>query len=465
MILDRKTFGFVGPTGSTDELRKMYNISWVPPIKKGDIYEIVKFEDVRNIIIIDGYFRNTSAVWHKEIMWAMQKGVTVCGCSSMGALRAAELAEVGMLGFGKIFESYCSKQFYPFDDVFDADDEVAILHSPVQLNYRPITIPLVNVRASLYKALESNIATPEEVDNILKISRGIYYQRRTIDEIVKMAEIHSQSNQFSALTHSILTTYYVDQKLDDAKYALRELTTLDRDKQDHYSFPTTVIWEQGKNSSSHDYEVFNDDPLTHRKLFEEISINSKLFGSVVDLAFCRFVLSQGLDLVAFDSIDFPTDVYYRDLRDKLNLGSASDLTNWKIENHVNEDSWLELSMYDQYKTWFISLGGINFRKYVLLEAKLSGDFPNILERAVAKQEYLTTLPATKLSPSKRTLFNSLMWYFSHEVRSPLPDNIRSFALGRGYTDYQKFEQVIHREYLFINRPTESCTTSNSERFS
>ncbi|TVT40867.1 hypothetical protein FNH05_23330 [Amycolatopsis rhizosphaerae] len=45
--------------------------------------------------MIDGYFHHVPSVQHKEILYAQHQGLMVVGCSSMGALRAAELTDFG----------------------------------------------------------------------------------------------------------------------------------------------------------------------------------------------------------------------------------------------------------------------------------------------------------------------------------------------------------------------------------
>ncbi|WP_197093370.1 TfuA-like protein [Nonomuraea sp. SBT364] len=57
----------------------------------------------------------------KEILHLPANGVTVIGCSSLGALRAAELHPQGMTGSGQVFAMYR-------DGVADGDDEVAVAH-------------------------------------------------------------------------------------------------------------------------------------------------------------------------------------------------------------------------------------------------------------------------------------------------------------------------------------------------
>ena len=75
--------------------------------------------------LIDGYFEWTLSVWHKEILWALTRGVHVFGAASVGALRAVELERYGMRGVGEIFRAYR-------DGELEDDDEVAVVHIPGQ---------------------------------------------------------------------------------------------------------------------------------------------------------------------------------------------------------------------------------------------------------------------------------------------------------------------------------------------
>ena len=60
----------------------------------------------------------------------------------MGALRAAELHGFGMIGIGAIFRAYR-------DGRLEGDDEVALLHATGGLDWAPLTVPMVEVRATL----------------------------------------------------------------------------------------------------------------------------------------------------------------------------------------------------------------------------------------------------------------------------------------------------------------------------
>jgi hypothetical protein len=119
---------FLGPSLAADEARRLLPARYVPPARCGDILRARRLEP-RVIAVVDGLFGTTAAVWHKEILLALEDGRAVFGAASMGALRAAELAAFGMIGVGAIFEAYR-------DGRYTDDDEVAVAHGPATEGFR-----------------------------------------------------------------------------------------------------------------------------------------------------------------------------------------------------------------------------------------------------------------------------------------------------------------------------------------
>src|SRR6266446_2586246 len=113
---------FTGPTISAEDALQELEATYLPPVSQGDVYRAAVRKPLA-IGIVDGYFDRVPAVWHKEILWTMSQGIPVYGSASMGALRAAELAECGMVGVGSIFEAFHS-------GALEDDDEVAVTHGP-----------------------------------------------------------------------------------------------------------------------------------------------------------------------------------------------------------------------------------------------------------------------------------------------------------------------------------------------
>src|SRR5947207_4112834 len=137
-------FIFTGPTISPAEASAELKAVYLPPAAEGDVYRVALHRP-QAIGIIDGYFQSVPTVRHKEILWAMSRGIHVFGSASIGALRAAELAAFGMEGVGAIFESYR-------DGILEDDDEVAIAHGPSGVGFRAASEAMVNIRHTLRKA-------------------------------------------------------------------------------------------------------------------------------------------------------------------------------------------------------------------------------------------------------------------------------------------------------------------------
>ena len=130
---------FVGPSLSGIELdRRLVRFG---PALLGSIYLAVK-AGYKVIGLIDGLFGNVPTVWHKEILYALEHGCVVCGSSSVGALRAAELHGYGMQGIGLCYRLYRA-------GLIADDDEVALLHGDAAINYFHFSEPLINARLTL----------------------------------------------------------------------------------------------------------------------------------------------------------------------------------------------------------------------------------------------------------------------------------------------------------------------------
>jgi hypothetical protein len=154
-------------------------IEWRPPVKQGEVYKAALTRPAI-IGIVDGYFEVTPTVWHKEILWAMARGIHVYGSSSIGALRAAELHTFGMIGVGCVFGAYR-------DGILTDDDEVAVLHGPEELGYPAVTEAMVNIRATLDKAVAEGILDPRLAGSLNEIGKELFYKERSWETISRLA--------------------------------------------------------------------------------------------------------------------------------------------------------------------------------------------------------------------------------------------------------------------------------------
>lgn len=161
---------FAGPSVPIEARAAWPNIKWLPPAQAGDFLRLLG-KGVHSIALIDGYFDHCPAVWHKEILLAMSEGIAVVGASSMGALRAAELDQLGMAGIGTIYQAYRAR-------LLTGDDEVALVHAPEKFGWKPLSVPMVEVRATLALALRRNRIDRDEARRLRDIAHEIYFVDR-----------------------------------------------------------------------------------------------------------------------------------------------------------------------------------------------------------------------------------------------------------------------------------------------
>ena len=173
------------------------------PIKRGDIGLALK-ENPDIIGIIDGVFHQNSAVGHKEILEAINRGIKVYGASSMGALRASELDSLGMTGIGYCYEQYAN-------GIIDSDDDVAVMLDSDSLE--PLSIPLISMRYVFTEAVNKNIITDDEKEELLKIAKDEFYPQRNYAQT--LSKSHLDNDKKSELIDFIRTS--PDIKKEDAK--------------------------------------------------------------------------------------------------------------------------------------------------------------------------------------------------------------------------------------------------------
>lgn len=167
---------FLGPTLDRVEAQDRLAARYLPPVSQGDILSLVA-EKPDAIGIIDGYFQLVPAVWHKEILHALDCGIPVFGAASMGALRAAELDAFGMVGVGRIYHWYRS-------GFLEADDEVAVIHAPHAIGHRPLSEAMVNIRATLDLAVRAETLSLESAQALLGVCAATPYWQRSHQRLV-----------------------------------------------------------------------------------------------------------------------------------------------------------------------------------------------------------------------------------------------------------------------------------------
>ncbi|MFE2940118.1 TfuA-like protein [Streptomyces sp. NPDC059255] len=205
---------FIGPSIETAAAAYELDAEFVPPVKRGDIAELLaRDEPPKAIGIVDGKFLQSLCISPKEVLEAIDAGVTVFGSSSMGALRAAECSPFGMVGVGKIYEEY-------FTGRIDADDEVAVIYDEVNLN--ALSEPMINYRFAIESGLTAGAFADDTGERFLRIGKELYFPQRNTRTVLMLLR-----GEVSSSEHARIERYFAtsapDTKRSDALLLLARM--------------------------------------------------------------------------------------------------------------------------------------------------------------------------------------------------------------------------------------------------
>jgi hypothetical protein len=178
---------FLGPSLPADEARRIAPCRVLPPARAGDVLAVLP-ERPLAIALVDGLFDTTPSVWHHELLLALDAGVAVFGAASMGALRAAELWRHGVVGIGRIFRWYR-------DGAVDDDGEVALLHGDAEHGWRPLTVPLVAVRAAAEAARAEGLVGAAGARALVAAGAALPYAGRTWPRVLAGARLRAAARE------------------------------------------------------------------------------------------------------------------------------------------------------------------------------------------------------------------------------------------------------------------------------
>jgi hypothetical protein len=171
---------FLGPSLPLVQAQAILDATYLHPAAQGDILLAAHAFRPRAMILIDGQFEGRPAVRHKEILWAMAQGIAIIGAASMGALRAAELHQFGMIGVGSIYRWYRRWKLAP-------DDAVAVHSAPAELGFLPLTDALVDLQATFAQAARRGIISPQRRHGLTALARKMNFRDRSLKAVLRQA--------------------------------------------------------------------------------------------------------------------------------------------------------------------------------------------------------------------------------------------------------------------------------------
>ncbi|WP_170329001.1 TfuA-like protein [Ruegeria arenilitoris] len=422
---------FVGPTLAPEAISECLDATILPPVRQGDVYRVVGDKPTA-IGIIDGFFEGVPSVWHKEILWAIEQGIPVFGSASMGALRAAELANFGMIGVGGIFEDY-------YNGTLQDDDEVAVLHSPAELGFQPLSEPMVSIRATVTQAQTAAILPSDTASEVLRCAKTMHYRNRIWSDILAALQDLPGIAEFE----DWLPTGRIDAKARDAVAMLERMSEhlagSPLPPTDIARTERTLMWKALRA------RIDAGDSVADHSVIDELRLQPELYSTLRDRAVLALLSREeasGQDRTP------ERDELVRQMEDhraNVGLSRRSDLMAWIAANDLNPEGY-EAMLADaaRIEAATASRAG-RLDTQLLSELRRSDQYTQLRDRAVSKAEQ--ALPTGQSGVDRLRV---LMWYFESRLDQTVPDDLDSYAVALGLTGRDAFYEMIEAEFLYCH---------------
>lgn len=420
---------FAGPSLPAADRPSDSRFLWLPPVARGDIARLVRARrPPAAIAIIDGFFERVPAVLHKEILWALSEGIPVFGAASMGALRAAELHPFGMIGIGRIFAAYRDGELVD-------DDEVAVVHAPAEFGYRPLSLAMVDLRATVAAAQALGLLAAATAEALISAGKGIFYKERDWPQVLERAgAIGGDADELQAFAAK-LPEIEVPQKRLDALALIDWLRSADGlpTPKTSFDFGWSEIFARLAGPPWRPLrEPVDADPLLCLVL-DELRLDPLRFAQLAPRA--RLAAASGLEP--------PAPLSTTALAERLGFARAAELWAWAQGEGLTTDDLQRLSTHAARLAAFETTVDDAFLEALLAEARLSGLWPAAAARAHRK---LATCREDRLQrPSAAAL---RLWYFEKLLGCALPADPEADARQRGFRDLADFTRALRYEWAY-----------------
>lgn len=442
-------FVFLGPSLAQSKARSILDATYLPPVAMGDLYRLIETQakpgDV--VAIIDGLFEQVPAIWHKEVLYALSKGIHVYGASSMGALRASELYSFGMQGVGKIFEAYR-------DGVIQDDDEVAVSHAMAEQKYRSLSHAMISLRLGLGELLEQGFLDQTQHAYLIQSAKELHYSRRSWSLILEKASLLTLSEvSLNQIKHYALS---FDAKAEDAKSLLVLLASKKNDSlkvlpaKTDFVLQNTVFWvglkhEEGQRISQiHQQELLSSDIL-----LSDIARNAKALHPRGDEIINNALLLKLVDHLVVDAKFTQEDLQAatKTILYQNKLHNAQAIQQWISQQHLSKSGWQNLVLTEAKLKALRTINIQELDSFIITQLRRTGEFSQLAANVIKQNEKIKSMGIKKPSLSDANIDEQgLQEWYEEKCVKMLPDP-KSHAQNLGFETLRDFINEILAAYI------------------
>ena len=440
-------FVFLGPSLPRIEAQACLDAVYLPPVSMGDLYTLVasRARPGDHVAIIDGLFEQVPAVWHKEILYALSRGIHVYGAASMGALRAAELHTFGMRGVGRIFEAFR-------DLVIENDDEVVVSHADEANGYRSLSTALVSIRFGIEEMVQSAAITPSLGRQLIAAVATLPYSRRTWAAVLKVAtELDASANCIAAIRDHAARP---DAKAQDAAALLRFLCEAVRHNnkphEPNFTFQSTTFWNSLTQSLALRVETER-----HASQFDDTFDRNAIASFVRAGGHARdhWLEAALLDRIAVEFAgSFVPD--RKELREaelriarRNGITQASAMRSWREEQGIADAEWRQILEIDARRYWLRRAMSSQLDVFLIARLKAEGRYRALrASRSIAREE-ISRCSIAKPSLADFGLTPEILQSWYVERFGPMSPDPTAHAQALNFANLREFIDALLECYL------------------
>jgi hypothetical protein len=429
---------FAGPSLAGAALPPQPGITLRPPAEAGDLYLAAR-GGATVIGLVDGVFEDRPTVWHKEILWALDRGVRVFGASSIGALRAAECAAFGMEGVGRIYERARSGEL-------ENDHELALAHAPAELGYAGLSEPLVNVRATLEAAGAAGIVRPASGKALVARAEAMPYRSVTWPALLAEAKAAGWTAAERKRFAAWLPAGRVDLKRADALELLATIAEALAHPRPRgrvgFRFSETRHWRRAIARFEARAAEASPEIAT---VLDELRLDPARFERAMVRAYARRAAGAA---VLPDEATEDADLL-DDLRLDLGLGTAADFRAWISEVGADPVALAAALRGEERLMLAVETEMPALGPAVLDALRVEGRFDALRDRARDKALALATAPEPAFDEAElHSLIAALCARRRVTIASEDPDVV---ARSLGLSDRRALHRLLRREQAYLDR--------------
>lgn len=439
---------FLGPSVAREEAGQLLagtgvEVQLQPPCRMGDVF-VAAERRPRAIAIIDGYFEQTPAVWHKEILYALTQGIAVFGGASMGALRAAELHGFGMRGVGEIFNDYTS-------GALEDDDEVAVAHLPAEAGYLCRSDAMVNIRYGLRLAEEAGVIGAEAHRLLLESAKREHYPQRSWQSLYRLApQLGVPAAELEAL-REFIGAQQPDLKREDAIATLR--TAADwcgqgiAPEAPEFRFEATLFWDHLRSYFASEHTTDERSGVSRERLVQHLRLVGPGREQLRQRALLLFLVEQEARRLGLPETEARSALAR--FRRERGLASSQQLSEWMASQSVDRDECLALAILEDRMRALERRYTEQLNRHLPRVLKLEGNYHRALQRVEDKWRYLRDIGIEAPSDDDVDSTDAVLEWYQRSFGDIPGGDLEQHIVELGFGSPRQFLSELIAEYLHL----------------